>query len=354
VSTGGKQIVVYGAGAIGATVGGWLAAAGIPVTFVVRPARAKILNDEGLWLYQLGNETVRPRISVHAVSDLSELQDAETVVLAVKNYDLDQAAREIKAGLKRQPAIVALQNGVENQSILPNYFSKVVYGVIHYNAWRDADNVFGFQVPGPLILGVLDESLVSERDKLASLFAKAFRCGTEERIADAARCKMLFNLAGSITTLVGLGIREIDDIGALRQSMSHVFYEGMQILKTAGVREVRLARGGNWMMIRAMRFLPGWATNRSFRKKLENFRMSSMVQDVYVMKRGRTELESLNGYFVRLADSVGLDAPYNKALYGITRNWLGRADRRPLDEKDLWARLQAGEAAGSPGERSSR
>ena len=342
MSAGGRPIVVYGAGAIGATVGGWLVAAGIPVTFVVRPARARILNDQGLWLYQLGNEAARRRIPVHAVSELSEVEDAETVVLAVKNYDLDQAAREIKAGLKRQPVIVALQNGIDNQSILPSYFSKVVYGVIQYNAWRDADNVFGFQVPGPVVLGVLDKSLVAERNELVDLFAKAFRCGTEERIADAARCKMLFNLAGSITTLVGLGVREIDDIGALRQSVSHVFYEAMQILMAAGVREVRLARGGNWMMIRAMRFLPGWVTNRSFRKKSENFRMSSMVQDVYVMRRGSTELESLNGYFVRLADSVGLDAPYNRALYRIAKDWLGQADRRPMDETDLWARLQAG------------
>ncbi|HET6593635.1 MAG TPA: 2-dehydropantoate 2-reductase [Xanthomonadales bacterium] len=342
MSAGGRPIVVYGAGAIGATVGGWLVAAGIPVTVVVRPARARILNDQGLWLYQLGNEAARRRIPVHAVSELSEVEDAETVLLAVKNYDLDQAAREIKAGLKRQPVIVALQNGIDNQSILPSYFSKVVYGVIQYNAWRDADNVFGFQVPGPVVLGVLDKSLVAERNELAGLFAKAFRCGTEERIADAARCKMLFNLAGSITTLVGLGVREIDDIGALRQSVSHVFYEAMQILMAAGVREVRLARGGNWMTIRAMRFLPGWVTNRSFRKKLENVRMSSMVQDVYVMKRGSTELESLNGYFIRLADSVGLDAPYNRALYRIAKNWLGQADRRPMDETDLWARLQAG------------
>ena len=353
MSTGSTQIVVYGAGAIGATVGGWLVAAGIPVTFVVRPARVRTLNDEGLWLYQVGNEAEKRRIPVHAVSDLSAVQDAKTVVLAVKNYDLDQAAREIKATLKRQPIIVALQNGIDNQSILPNYFSKVVYGVIHYNAWRDADNAFGFQVPGPVILGVLDKSLVAERDELAGLFARAFLCGTEERIADATRCKMLFNLAGSITTLVGLGVREIDDIGALRQSMSHVFYEAMQILKAAGVREVRLARGGNWMTIRAMRFLPGLVTNRSFRKKLENFRMSSMVQDVYVMKRGRTELESLNGYFIRLADSVGLDAPYNRALYRIAKDWLGRADRCPMDEKDLWARLRAGQAAGILGERGS-
>jgi 2-dehydropantoate 2-reductase len=336
------ETVVYGAGAIGSTVGGWLAAAGIPVTFVARPARARTLNDQGLWLYQLGKEAARRRISVHAVSELSAVQDAETVVLAVKNYDLDQAAQDIKAKMKRQPVIVALQNGVENQSILPNYFSNVVYGVIHYNAWRDADNVFGFQVQGPVVLGVLDKSLTAERDKLVSLFSQAFRCGAEQRIADAARCKMLFNLAGSITTLVGLGVREIEDIGALRRSMSRVFYEAMQILKEAGVHEVRLARGGNWTTIRAMRFLPGVVTNRSFKKKLENFRMSSMVQDVYVMQRGRTELESLNGYFVRLADSVGLDAPYNRALYRITKDWLSRDDRRPLDAADLWARLQAG------------
>jgi 2-dehydropantoate 2-reductase len=342
VKSEGTEIVIYGAGSIGATVGGWLAAAGIPVVFVVRPQRAQALNLEGLQLYQVGRKAAARTISIHAVSDLSTVPGARIIVLAVKNYDLELAARDIKEKLKCEPVIVALQNGVDNQSVLRRHFTKVIYGVIQYNAWRDADNIFGYQAVGPIRLGVLDESLTAQRDEVVSLFAKAFRCIAEPRITDAAKCKMLFNLSNSITALVGLGVRDIKDIGALRGSIADVIYEGMQILQAAGVQEVRLPGGGNWTTVRAMKFLPGFIINRSFRKKMEHFQMSSMVQDVYVAKRRVTELESLNGYFVRLAESVGFDARYNKALYRITKAWLDQADRRPMDEVELWSRLRAG------------
>jgi ketopantoate reductase len=79
--------------------------------------------------------------------------------------------------------------------------------------------------------------------------------------------------------------------------------------------------------------------DRIFARNLKKVRMSSMGQDVYVLKRGATELESLNGYFVRLADSVGFDARYNRRLYAITREWLAQPDIRPMHEAELWARL---------------
>lgn len=338
---GATRIVVYGAGAIGATVGGWLAEAGADVTFVARGSRASILREQGLKLYEVDHRDAARTWRVSAVSDVSAAPEAPIIIVAVKNYDLEVAARDIREKLRGEPLIVALQNGVENQQVLPHYFSRIVYGVVHYNSWRDADNVFGYQTRGPIMLGVLHDDLAADRDRTVELFSRAFPCTAEPRIADAARCKMLFNLANSITTLVGFGIRPIEDWGALQRCVGSVLYEGMQILQAAGIREVRLARGGNWTTVRLMKWLPGAITTRLFRRKMENVQKTSMVQDVYVMKRGVTELESLNGYFVGLAESVGFDARCNKALYGITKEWLARPDIRPMHEAELWARLQA-------------
>ena len=68
------RVVVFGAGAIGATVGGWLVEAGIPVTFVARPETAQRLNREGLRLYAHGHENERRTVKVSAVSDVPEIQ----------------------------------------------------------------------------------------------------------------------------------------------------------------------------------------------------------------------------------------------------------------------------------------
>ena len=335
-------VVVFGTGAIGATVGGWLVEAGVPVTFVARPETAERLNQEGLRLYAHGHKSEPRTIRVTAVSDLAEIRQADWLVLAVKNYDLDAAARDIRARLRGDPSVVALQNGIENQEILPKHFARVVYGVIRYNAWRDAANEFGYERQGPIFLGVTDPSLAGERDRAVQLFSAACECRAEARIADAAQCKMVLNLTNSIFALVGLGIREIEDYQAFSRSVSHVMYEGMQILRKSGVHEVPMGEGATWRTMALARFMPAFVTARILRRGLRDMHITSMGQDVYLANRGATELESLNGHFLRLAETVGFDARYNRALYRITKEWLAQPVIRPMHERELWAKLRKG------------
>jgi 2-dehydropantoate 2-reductase len=298
------------------------------------------LNQEGLHLYAHGHKDEQRTIKVAAVSDLAEIQRPDWLVLAVKNYDLEAAARDLRANLRGDPTVVALQNGVENQAVLPKYFARVVYGVIRYNAWRDATNEFGYERRGPIHLGVIDPTQISERDQAVRLFAAAFECHAEDRITDAAKCKMVLNLANAITMLVGFGLREIEDYEAFSRSVSRVMYEGMQILRKAGVHEVSMGGGATWRTMTLARFMPAFVTARILKKGMRDMHITSMGQDVYLTKRGATELEALNGHFLRLADTVGFNARYNRALYNITKEWLAQPEIRPMHERELWAKLR--------------
>ena len=340
MATGHPRVVVFGTGAIGATVGGWLVEAGTPVTFVARPGTAERLNQEGLRLYPHGHTEERRTIKVTAVSDIAAIQRPDWLVLAVKNYDLEAAARDIRARLQGEPTVIALQNGIENQAVLPKYFARVVYGVMRYNAWRDAANEFGYERRGPILLGVIDPMLVGDRDRAVQLLSAACECRAEERIADAAQCKMVLNLTNSISALVGFGLREIEDYGAFSQSVSRVMYEGMQILRRAGVQEVSMGGGATWRTMTLARYMPAFVKARVLKKGMRDMHITSMGQDVYLTKRGATELESLNGYFLRLAEKVGIDARYNRALYSITKEWLAQPEIRPMHERELWSKLR--------------
>jgi ketopantoate reductase len=59
----------------------------------------------------------------------------------VKNYDLGEAAEQIQHQCGDKPLIVSMANGAINQEILPKFFSKVIYGVVLHNAWRDAEYI---------------------------------------------------------------------------------------------------------------------------------------------------------------------------------------------------------------------
>ena len=79
------RILVLGAGGVGGYFGGRLVEAGADVTFFVRPARARVLDEKGLRIEsRLGNLTT----TVKTLSDLHESTPFDLVMIACKAYDL--------------------------------------------------------------------------------------------------------------------------------------------------------------------------------------------------------------------------------------------------------------------------
>ena len=66
---------------------------------------------------------------------------------------------------------------------------------------------------------------------------------------------------------------------------------------------------------------------------------SSMWQD---LSRGRlTEVDYLNGEFVRLAEKLGMDAPFNRRIVGLVHAAENQGPGSPdLSADALWSALQ--------------
>ncbi|MGC1358769.1 MAG: ketopantoate reductase C-terminal domain-containing protein, partial [Xanthobacteraceae bacterium] len=62
-----------------------------------------------------------------------------------------------------------------------------------------------------------------------------------------------------------------------------------------------------------------WMVRPFFRRRLRAMRMSSMTQDVMLHGAQDTELESITGYIVDLAEEHGVPAPYNRAILKLGR-----------------------------------
>jgi len=65
--------------------------------------------------------------------------------------------------------------------------------------------------------------------------------------------------------------------------------------------------------------LPLWASRSAFARANQAIVMTSMTQDVVLHGAKNTELESLTGYITRLAQKVGVAAPYNQTIYRLGR-----------------------------------
>jgi 2-dehydropantoate 2-reductase len=332
------RVVIFGAGAVGCSVCGWVGSAYEGIRLLARGKNAEAIRSNGITLYKGGEPNAKTNVRVNVIADLSKIPDADVVVLAVKNYSLDAVAKAVREALGDKPIVVGLQNGVENQAILPRHFTRVVYGIVGYNAWVDAPGVVGYQKRGPLVLGTLDNGLQSEMASVAEVLNLGLETVITPRFQDAAHSKLILNLSNSLTTLIGHGFQEVSSVSLLQRVLSNLILEGMQIVKTAGHREWRIGGMPSWAIITASAKLPQFLTRAIFKANLKKMVMSSMAQDVRKGDR-ETEIESINGYIIRLADKLGLQAPYNRAIYQICREEFGKPSFKPLDIRNVWTRI---------------
>jgi 2-dehydropantoate 2-reductase len=334
------NLVIIGAGAIGGCLGGWLSEVYDSIYLLDQGEVARNLKAKGLTLYAQGAESDQKKIPVKVIDRLSDVADINAIAIAVKNYSLEGVARSIKEQVTGDPIIIGLQNGIANQTILPQFFDRVIFAIIEFNAWIDEPGVIGYQNKGPFVLGTIKNDLPEELKTVSEFFNKAVKTITTDRIRDAAYCKMVINLTNSYTTLVGFKYRPISSMPLFKKVLSNSMLEGVKILQAIGVQEFTVGEMPSWSKIKASATLPDFLTMGIFKKNLEKMVLSSMAQDILQRKSGTSELDSLLGHFVELADRYHVPAPYNKAVYELCKTEFAKERFTPLTEEQVWAAVQ--------------
>ena len=333
------HVVFVGAGVIGGSVAGWLAPH-VPDLWVLGHGKTTAaMKDRGITLFRADQPARRENVRVRVIDDLGEVPRVDVCVLAVKNYDLEAAALTLKQSLGDSPIIVSMANGISNQRILPRHFSRVIYCVVNYNGWMEAPGVIGYQKKGPLVVGTLDGALPSELRRIAALFDRGVKTEISPDIQSATHCKIVINLINSITTLIGYPDSPISDLPLFQKVVGGLMAEGVGILRTAGFRESRLGGMPSWKILELASRIPPWLSRPLFQHNLKKLVISSMAQDVLQRQGTRTELESINGRVVELADQHGLAAPYNRAVYALCQREFGKPAFVPLDLRDVWGEI---------------
>ena len=334
------KFVIIGAGAIGGCLGGWLAQNHDDVYLLDQGEVARNLKEKGITLYHQGEENKKEHVPVKVIDSLAEVDGIDVIAIAVKNYSLDAVAQSIKEQVTGNPIIVGLQNGIENQSILPKYFDRVVYTIVEFNAWIDEPGVIGYQSKGPFVLGTLKNEMQDELKMLKDYMEPCVETIVTDRILDAAYCKMVVNLTNSFTTLVGFKYREISSLPLFKKLLSNSLYEGVQIIKAMGVKEFNAGEMPTWSKITMSAKLPNFITMGIFKKSLAQMVLSSMAQDILQRRSGVSELDSLQGHFVELANKYNVPAPYNKTIYTLCKREFAKEDFKPMTEEQIWAEVK--------------
>jgi 2-dehydropantoate 2-reductase len=329
------KVLVVGAGAIGLSVTGWIFPHNKNLHLLARGESVAAIGSHGLRLYQIGQEATTGPIPVKVIESLDEAPPPDIIIITVKNYDLDRTAQKLRQQLEScQPIVVSLQIGVENQWIRPKYFSRAIYGVICYNAWREGAGRASYVKQGYLIIGTLKSNLQAELQIVESVLRPGLECSVTNRLQHAVHCKLAINLINALMALVGFRKRSIESKKILVHMTTRLLEEGIQVVQAAGFKEHSLGSLPSWADIRVAVNIPESIANPLYDFIVNRVGPTSMTQDVFGGKTC-TELESLNGYMLELARRVGILMPINQAIYEIAKERFG-AGFKPIEEIDLW------------------
>ncbi len=336
-----SNIIIYGAGAVGSSIAGWLYPHNKNVALIARGEQYQQLKEHGLTIFQGSSKSDKKNFPIEVFNDISKKQDIDLVIITVKNYDLENAAKDISSKIGNVP-VLALQNGAINQEILPKYFNHIIYSVVCFNAFLEAPGTVCYQSKGPIYIGTLQNAQQDFLRSIEKTFNQYFRVLYTTKIQDAIHCKLALNTVNSIMTLIGKGVKKFDELGSMGKVgkvVSNMMLEAIHIIKAAGYHEHKLEGFPNWRMIKIAVKLPFFLTKFVFTRNAKKMLLDSMSQDILIKKKKQSELETLNGYVLSLAEKMGLNAPYNEIVYELCKKQFSFEEFKPLSIEYIWDKV---------------
>lgn len=294
---GPRRVVMLGAGAIGAGIGGLLWDAGVDVLLIARGAHGRALEADGLDLRLPGGPR-RLRVPTGGVGDV---RPSDLVVLATMGHDTRAAVE----ALPLDTPIVSFQNGLAPLEALAG--RPVVAGMLYVPAERRAPGVValaGSPSPGAVFLGRWPSGVLGPEFGFAAALRRAgFRSEVFDDIAPWIRAKALTNLGSALVALCDVPPADLID-ATVAEARACFDAEGVEVIAD----DVFDARIGP-MEVVAVDGIP---------------RVGGSTR--HALARGdRLETESLHGYFVALGARVGVPTPLNAAVV--------RLAARAMDER---------------------
>ena len=296
------RIAVIGAGGVGGYFGARLAAAGNEVTFVARGAHLEAIRRSGLLVRSPLGEFRAPPASV--VASISELGPADVVLVAVKLWDTEDVAGQLRSSAAHMAPVLSLQNGVQADGVLRDRLTdeQVLGGVCFISAFIQEPGVVVHNgTLQRIVLGPYHDGQKAISDAVLATFRDAgIDAETSDDIERVVWEKFVFLVGLSATTAA---VRR--PIGVVR-----AHEESRRLLREVMAETVAVAQASG------VRLDSAFADDRlDFCDTLPADMTSSMHHDLE--QGNRLELPWLSGGVADLADRLGVPAPRNRTVADI-------------------------------------
>jgi len=304
------KIAIFGTGGIGAIFGSRLLEAGETVHFIARGAHLEALRTRGLEVTRPGGATLYDGLS--ATDDPAAIGPVDFVLLGVKLWDLEAAAKACVPLLGPDTAVIGVQNGIDAYPVIAGAVgaAHAIAGVAEVSA-----TITG---PGTVAqTGDFNRLRLGEEDGRKSPRLEAFeaacrRAGIDFFLSEnieADRWRKFVMLA-SLSGLTALTREPIGPILA-DADMRRTFVASLEEIVAVG-----LARGVALDADQASHTL-------SFAEKLPPSMRASMALDLAAGRR--LELDWLSGRVSKLGKELSVPTPVSDTIYTALKPFaLGR------------------------------
>ncbi len=303
------KVAVIGAGGVGGYLGGRLALAGNDVVFLVRGRTLEALKAGPLRVKSVNGDF---EIAVLATDNPAEIGDVGAVLVAVKAWQVSEAAHAIQKMPERNSVVVPLQNGMEAPEQLASVLGseRVAGGLCRIVAEAIGPGQIDHYWAQPSVaFGALEPLANGERlEQLRDAFRAAeVRCDIPRDIAAAMWEKFLF-----ITPWGSLGAVTRSPVGPLRSAPESRERLVRALEEVDAIARAEGSNLGSESVKKTLAVLDGLPPETT----------SSMQRDI--MACLPSELEAQTGAVVRLGRKAGVPTPIHNQIY---------AELLPLEQK---------------------
>ena len=310
------RYIIFGAGAVGSTIGGLLIRAGFDVILVARPAYAEALR-RGIRIEQDGEEISFKADAVTAAAEVAPTP-RDIVLITTKSQSTAEVVEDLFAVYGPSVPVVCLQNGVRNEAIAAERFARVYAGLVFLSAVQLRPDLITLPAGRTLAFGCYPAGVDGTAQRIAAdLTGAGLEAMASAHVMAMKWGKLITNLNNSTHAIVGYWLERGMVDPEFRKLMLGVREEGLRVVEAAGIAveppedepsPIRIRK-----MTEALRRPPkldGYDEESGHRT------YPSMWQDLYLGRKS-IEADFLNGDIIELGKRVGIPTPYNSTLLEI-------------------------------------
>ncbi|MFA6216654.1 MAG: 2-dehydropantoate 2-reductase [Candidatus Omnitrophota bacterium] len=305
------KIAIIGGGAIGGLIAGYLKFKGEMASLIVRPEQANAIRDNGLTVTGTRGNI---KVTVDVFESLQETFDL--VILTVKTQDI---VKTIKQNLKflKNSTILTIQNGVQADILVAELVPRehIISSIVMFGATYVAPAHVAQNFEGPWVIGRLSGKQDQILQEVFHLLKKMFPMVIGEDVVAMKYLKIFLNANNCLPAILGISIQEaFADIEISRLAIT-IWREGLEVFTQAGIKMAGLP-DFPVERLKSLTSMPLVESSRIMSEIMINLSKEPLYGSILQsIKRNRpTEIDYINGEYVRVARNKKLQAPLNERL----------------------------------------